>query len=95
MVRNFFVGAFCAFAIIFLLLGLMNLALSAPPVVLTQEATIGQQDRSLHVEVEPYDNSDFLRDMDAIARGTFVEPLEPATDPLEPASGPPEPDDGY
>ncbi len=71
-------SAFCAW-----LVGCMPLAFAAPPVVLTQEATIGQQDRSLHVESAPYDNSDFLNDMDAIARGTYVESLEPEADPEE------------
>ena len=44
-----------------------------------QEATIGQQDRSLSVDrssFEGYENSDYLRDMDAIARGTYIAPLE-------------------
>lgn len=30
--------------------------------------------------IEGYDNSDFLRDMDDIARGTYIEPYDPEDD---------------
>jgi hypothetical protein len=78
-IKYFFIGTTCGLAIIVLLYSFVGLVFAAPPTQRVQEATIGQQDRTLGVdwdEYEGYDNSDFLRDMDAIARGTYIEPME-------------------
>lgn len=71
---NFIKGAvigLCLFVAFMLIVnGIMAIAEAAEPTQSqrVQEATIGQQDRSLRVYVREYDNSRFLDDMDAIAR---------------------------
>ncbi len=48
-------------------------ALGSPPYTTTREATIGQQDRTVTARgLSEYDNSEFLRDMDAINRGDYT-----------------------
>ena len=63
--------------VVFTLLFLLAKAIyAAEPTQRVQEATRGQQDRTGRVdedEYEGYDNSDFLRDMDQIARGTYID----------------------
>jgi len=84
MLRAFFLGAFGCFVVIVVLWKLVGFVQGAET-QRVQEATIGQQDRTLRpdYEYEGYDNSDFLRDMDAIARGTYIAPLEPDSEEAE------------
>ena len=85
MLRAFFLGICGAFIVTLILWQLIGLAV-ADDSSRVYDATIGQQDRSLTVspeEYEGYDNSDFLRDMDAIARGTYIAPVEPDSEEAE------------
>ncbi len=49
----------------------------SPPYTTTRPARLGEQDRTVTAETKGYDNSDFLRDMDEIARGTYIYTWEP------------------
>lgn len=70
-IRTFVITFIAGLFLILSIMVLIKKASAAPPTVRVQEATIGQQDRSLTVDpsrFEGYDNSDFLRDMEEIRR---------------------------
>ena len=70
-IRTYVITFIVGFSLILSIMALIQKASAAPPTVRVQEATIGQQDRSLTVDpsrFKGYDNSDFLRDMEEIRR---------------------------
>ena len=77
LMRGILTGALLTMVLFGLLPSTVDVLFAADKTQRVRDARLGEQDRSLAPDpsrFEGYDNSDFLRDMDDIARGTYIEP---------------------